>query len=641
MTKINDPKNLNGKLFGYEIKYNQVEGLETPNAAYQDLKVKPRYNGNIAEVDWRTSTDPNDYLRRYGYVYDKFNRLSAGFYQRDDNASAQEYFEKIDYDLNGNIANLKRSAAKGQNTTAAAIDNLTYVYANNNASNRLVSVTDSSADYRGYPDISGIPVTYDENGNITSQKDKGILQINYNFQNLPDNMTFDKTYVPRVNLGGTGSFNVNTQYLYRADGVKVKKLYTYGSGLANKETSTVTEYLDGFQYEATSSTGRFTLGLKFVPTAEGYYNFENNKYIYNYVDHLGNVRLSYFKNGSSTEVLEENNYYPFGLKHEGYNPLPANPSYQYKYNGKELQTESGMYDYGARFYMPDIGRWGVVDPLAEMMRRYSPYNYVFNNPINFIDPDGRAPEGGPGDGTDGKTYNIQEVVITVRRNTNNFFSRLWNGIQSTFKNQYSHKTNTDKYGGLNSYRQWQGSPFYNKGETKMDRIFRLMGNSKNEEMLNFGGGAYNMNGGYGRVTNVSKAVEVTPEVNFSNTPSPITSAYVNGTQVGIIDYSGSAVKIEINLSNDMQGMGIGSKIFNTAVEGETAFEAQWVQSTKLYGETGASQNLIQYNNAIQKGASPTEAAWSTWSGNQAKRNGFNNVNVQPMQNGIKATFTKE
>ncbi|MCQ9634983.1 RHS repeat-associated core domain-containing protein [Chryseobacterium sp. WG23] len=60
----------------------------------------------------------------------------------------------------------------------------------------------------------------------------------------------------------------------------------------------------------------------------------------------------------------------------------------YKYNGKELQ-ETGMYDYGARFYMPDLGRWGVVDPNQQSYTNHSPYNYVGNNPIMRIDPDGR------------------------------------------------------------------------------------------------------------------------------------------------------------------------------------------------------------------------------------------------------------
>ena len=105
---------------------------------------------------------------------------------------------------------------------------------------------------------------------------------------------------------------------------------------------------------------------------------------------MGNIRVSYFKNtNGSAEVLEENNFYPFGMKHEGYNQTTGNPAYTYGYNGKELQKETGWSDYGARMYMCDIGRWGVIDPLAETSRRFTPYNYAYNNPVMFIDPDGR------------------------------------------------------------------------------------------------------------------------------------------------------------------------------------------------------------------------------------------------------------
>jgi RHS repeat-associated protein len=623
MTKINDPANLNAKLFGYEMRYtNPVYSTVAPG----------RFNGNIAEVDWKTSN--NGVLKRYNYQYDNVNRLLSGVYSEPSSTVPQNnYFnETLSYDLNGNISSLQRNRFLS-NTGVQLMDDLTYTY----AGNTLNTITDGTSNFGGYPEASGNLIHYDLNGSMTDHVDKGVLQISYNFLSLPNYVKFDQTYIPR-HPDFPGDINVNAKYLYRADGTKLRKIYTFGSGKTHTEVNSITEYLDGFQYAVEDVGGMYMMPPKFVPTPEGYFNFENNKYIYHYTDHLGNIRLSYTDNGLGAEAIEENNYYPFGLKH-GTGGI-ANPDYKYQYNGKEYQSETGWYDYGARFYMPDLGRWGVVDPLAEMMRRHSPYNYVFNNPINFVDPDGRAPAGGPGDGTDGKTYNIQEVVITVRRNTNSFFSRLWNGIQSAFTNQYSHKTNADKYGGLNSYRQWQGSPFYNQGETKMDRMFRLMGNSKNEEMLNFGGGAYNMNGGYGRVTNVSRAVKATPELIFTETSPTTTWVHANNTQVGLINYAGSAVKMEINLSQDMQGMGIGSKIFGAAVEDASVFEANWVKSSSLYPETGMSNNLIQYNNAIQKGASATEAAWSTWSGNQAKINGFNSVNVQPMQNGIKATFTK-
>lgn len=203
-------------------------------------------------------------------------------------------------------------------------------------------------------------IDYDLNGNMINMKDKGIQSIVYNYLNLPD--TFSITYVDPFGLGQ--ATNAQLGYLYRADGTKLRKTHTIYGRRGFSGSTRITDYLDGFQYDYNEGGGLcltcrsetafeeqayknindgLVIGgppewkLDFVPTSEGFYSFTENRYIYQYRDHLGNARVSFAKNSEGVlEVTDTNNYYPFGLNHiQGMiSSSRLGGYYSYKYNGK-------------------------------------------------------------------------------------------------------------------------------------------------------------------------------------------------------------------------------------------------------------------------------------------------------------------
>ncbi|MDH2208572.1 RHS repeat-associated core domain-containing protein, partial [Empedobacter sp. GD03644] len=379
---------------GWLTDINDIEQVIRPNLFSFNINYGSHYNGNISAVSWKTND--RDSYKTYRFDYDGLNRMltadfaiiQTGFIGGSTNVGAYNEYVK-GYDKNGNIKGFTRNGSL-LNNNLFPIDDLTYDYQAN--SNKLLNVSDSRTE-EGFNDKNKYTGTtiddpqndykYDLNGNLTKDLNKGITGIKYNFLNLPTEV-----------LWGNGD---KISYTYDANGVKLAKYVTEGVRI------TTTDYINGFQYKQVESPiSRQVKKLEFFPTAEGYVNVTDGttfNYVYNYTDHLGNVRLSYQKEANgSLKVLEENNYYPFGLKHSGYsNTNLANANYKYRYNGKEQQTDLdiNLYDYGARNYDPAIGRWFNVDPLAEQYRRWSPYTYAVNNPIRFIDPDGMQVEWKP------------------------------------------------------------------------------------------------------------------------------------------------------------------------------------------------------------------------------------------------------
>lgn len=296
-----------------------------------------QYNGNIAEQHW--GHDNSILSNTFKYTYDPLGKLKSG--------TSAQMSENIQYDIMGNIVRLARDTDP--------VMKYSYI------GNRLTEIKRES------DNVSLATFIYNENGSIT--KDRLGMSVRYNHLNLPDSVNNTSNKVG---------------YLYDAGGNKLRKYSTVGNNYIERD------YIKGIEYLKINSSG--TKSIDLVATEEGYLKSNGTNpytYFYNLTDHLGNVRATITKLTATTaQVVQKDDYYPFGKRKSA---GLTNGINKYLYNGKEIQEEIGnQYDYGARFYDAEIGRWNVVDPLAEVFEDLSPYNYGMNNPILMIDPDGMS-----------------------------------------------------------------------------------------------------------------------------------------------------------------------------------------------------------------------------------------------------------
>jgi RHS repeat-associated protein len=396
LRKINEP-DLSGSdndFFGIELLYDA--GLSALDGSQQ-------YNGNISGMKWKSGSAAS-VQKAYGFSYDQLNRLLNARYAEGTayDQNVDRYKEACSYDKNGNIQSVVR---KGQISTGVYgdLDVLSYDYTG--MGNQVRAIGDAVADVAGRGDFydftpgnNSREYYYDKNGNMWLDRNKH-LKIAYNQLNLPK----------QINDTLTTSF---TQYVYTAAGQKIKQRLSTG-GTSLLYDGNIVYSLDG------SANG---ILVQYIITPEGRVTNSSGTYTYEYnlKDHLGNTRLAFNVQSGSAVIVQQDDYYPFGMLHK---PQSPNNDNKYLYNGKELQQDMNLnwYDYGARFYDPQIGRWTTPDPLAEKYRRWSPYTYGVDNPIRFKDPDGMQIWIGSYDSkgafvqarySDGKLYNEKGTEYT-------------------------------------------------------------------------------------------------------------------------------------------------------------------------------------------------------------------------------------
>ena len=329
----------------------------TQNLYYNTGVGTARYNGNISSMTWKSGNEST--VRGYKFTYDGLDRMLNATYGETAGIStnANRFSENVTgYDKNGNIKGLQRYGQLSS-TAYGMIDNLTLTL-NGNQLNRVDDAVAASTYNGGFEFKNGANAadeySYDANGNLTKDLNKGISGITYNFLNLPNAVTFSD--------GST------ITYTYGADGTKLRTVHKIGS------TTTTTDYCGNVIYENGVQ--------KLLLTEEGYITLSDSKYHYYLKDHQGNNRVVISQSGT---VEETNHYYPFGGAFASTSNVQP-----YKYNGKELDSKKGLnwYDYGARHYDAALGRFTTNDRFAEKYYSMSPYQYGANNPVNNIDVNG-------------------------------------------------------------------------------------------------------------------------------------------------------------------------------------------------------------------------------------------------------------
>jgi RHS repeat-associated protein len=214
---------------------------------------------------------------------------------------------------------------------------------------------------KGFKDVSGTAdYTFYDDGSLKSDNNRGISLIEYNYMGLPDIIHFGST--KRI------------ENVYDADGFKLSQK------LVNGSATITTDYMGDLIYRNDS--------LKTILHDEGRIAYQNdNAYIYQFFiyDHLGNTRAIVQRLNATTALVQENHYGVWGEVLEG---IGTQGDWNFLYQGKEFISDYG-YDFHARSYDTWSGRFDGIDPVDNYS--ISGYAGMMNNPLSYIDPDGRLP----------------------------------------------------------------------------------------------------------------------------------------------------------------------------------------------------------------------------------------------------------